>query len=58
MRAYLQHHRNRYKRSGSSCFDEESILRTEGTTHASGMAYSGAIPDDLVNTVPLMLHGL
>ena len=37
---------------------EESIPRTEGMAHASGVESSGVILSDLVNTVPLMLYGL
>ena len=58
MITYLQRREYCWKRSDSSHFDEESILRTEGMTHGSGVASSGTILDNLVNTVPPMLHGL
>ena len=58
MVTYLQRRGYRQKRSSSSRFDEESIPRTEGMAHASGMLSSGAILSDLVNTVPPMLYGL
>ena len=45
-------------RLNSSHLNKESIPRTKGTTHASGVASSGAILGDLVNTVPPMLYGL
>ena len=45
-------------RSGSLHFDKESIPRTEGTTHASGVTSNGIILSDFVSTVPLMLYGL
>ena len=43
MRAYLQRHGNHQKRSDSSRFDEESIPRTKGTTHANGVVSVGVI---------------
>ena len=39
-------------------FDEEIILRTKGTAHASGVASSGAVLGDLVSTMPSILYGL
>ena len=55
---YLQCRGYHRRRSGSSCFDDESILRTEGTTHANGVASVCVVLGDLVNTVPPMLYGL
>ena len=57
MRFYLQHFRRHQRRWGSSWFDAESIPRTEGMAHVSGIA-SGTILGDLVNKVPPMLYGL
>ena len=58
MRAYLQRRGHCSRRSDSSCLDEESIPKTEGTANASGVASSGIILGDFVSTVPLMLYGL
>ena len=58
MRAYLQRRGHCPRRSDSSCLDEESIPKIEGTANASGVASSGIILGDFVSTVPLMLYGL
>ena len=58
MRAYLQRRGHCPRRSDSSCLDEESILKTERITNASGVASSGIILGDFVSTAPLMLYGL
>ena len=58
MITYLQRRGYHQKRSGSSRFNEESILRTEGMAHASGVTSGGVILSDLVNAVPLILYGL
>ena len=58
MRAYLQRRGHCPRRSNSSCLDEKSIPKTEGTSNTSGAASSGIILGDFVSTAPLMLYGL
>ena len=47
--------RHRWRRSGSSHFDEEGTPRNEGIACASGMASSDVVLGDLVESVPSML---
>ena len=58
MKDYLQCQGCHQRRSGSSRFDEETIPRTERTSHAIGVASSGTIFSDFVSTIPPMLYGL
>ena len=58
MRAYLQHHGCHRRRLGSSYFYKESIPKTEGTTHASRVTFSGIILGIFVSRTLLILYGL